>query len=171
MLSRAVLGLLKGCLLGVALSSALVFGLGVAVWPVWLSYLGMTLTGVVAGLTLGKPMWAKGALVEASLKAVVGAVVGAVAAFGAHRWLSGVSVDLSALGAGKGALGDLPAVLMPLLSTGLGLLYEADNSGTDSAKADRRLGEPRVRLDDQAPADEIERADAESPRSRAGRTR
>jgi hypothetical protein len=171
MLSRAALGLLKGCLLGILLSSALVFGLGVVVWPGWLSYLAMALTGIVAGLTLGKPIWARGALVEASLKAVVGAVVGLVATFGAHKWISGVSVDLASLGAGKGALGDLPAALLPLLSAGLGLLYEADNSGSDSAGLPRRVEEPRVRLDDEPSADEVDRTDTESSGSRAGRTR
>jgi hypothetical protein len=129
MLKRALIGLLKGVLVGGALGAGLVYGLGVPVFAAWLAYVAAIVTGAATGLVAGKPIWQKDARIEAGLKAVAGAVVGGLAMFGVRQWL-GISIDLGELG--RGALGDLPLTSLPLVATALALFFEIDNTGDDS---------------------------------------
>jgi hypothetical protein len=147
MLKRALIGLVKGVLVGGALGAGLVYGLGLAVFPAWLAYIAAVLTGAVTGLVAGKPIWQKDARIEAGLKAVAGAVVGGFAMFGVRQWL-GVSIDLGELG--KGALGDLPLTSLPLVATLLALFFEIDNTGDDGKAEDaskKRVAADKARVD------------------------
>lgn len=50
MLKRALLGLVKGAVVGGLLGVAFVFGLGMPVFAAWAAYLGAVLTGALTGL-------------------------------------------------------------------------------------------------------------------------
>lgn len=162
MLKRALIGLAKGLLIGGVLAAILVKGLGVAVFGALLAYPLAVLVGVITGLVAGKPIWAADGRIEATLKAVVGALVGAGAMFALRTWV-GANVDLSALGAGQGALGELPAVSLPLISTALALLFELDNTGEPAEDS----GKKRVAPEKARVADELE-SDLESEEVAAG---
>lgn len=144
MLRRLLLGLLKGALVGGVLGALLVFGLGVPVMQAWLAYLAAVVVGALTGLVAGKPIWASGARVEAGLKAAAGAIVAGVGMIAVRRWLN-VNLDLGALG--KGGLGSLSIVSLPLIATVLGLLFEADNTGDDGPPVTKKRVEPdKLRL-------------------------
>ena len=72
---------------------------------------------------------ASGGQIEAGLKAIVGAVIGAGGMFAMRRWLN-IDLDLHSLGIGptSEAAGLLPAVTLPLIAAVLGAFYEADNT-------------------------------------------
>jgi hypothetical protein len=91
------------------------------------AYLGAAVAGVVAGLVAGRPIWAREAKVEAGLKAVAGAALGALVLFAVRRWLP-YEIDLSAWQAGQGALGSLPVASLPIVSVVLSLLFDLDNT-------------------------------------------
>jgi hypothetical protein len=132
MLKRLVTGLGKGLLLGGLLAFAAVRGLGMAAFPgAAVAYLAAALAGVVAGLIAGRPIWAREAKVEAGLKAVAGAALGAVVLFAVRRWLP-YEVDLSAWQAGQGALGSLPVASLPIVSVVLSMLFDLDNTESKS---------------------------------------
>jgi hypothetical protein len=162
---RLFLALIKGPLIGAALAALLVFGLGIVAFGPLLAYLAAAATGVATGALAGKPFWAKDAKLEAGLKAVVGAFMAVTAMFALRKWLS-FDLDLSAFGAGKGPLGDLPAASLPLISFVLAVVFEADNAfdvpetspvprqrvGTESTDA------RRVEADDELESEPPERA-------------
>ena len=157
-LKRALIGLLKGVLVGGALAAGLVYGLGIPVFAAWLAYVAAIVTGAATGLVAGKPIWQKDGRIEAGLIAVAGAVVAAFAMFGVRQWL-GISIDLGELG--KGALGDLPLTSLPLIATALALFFEIDNTGDDSKagpKDKTRVTDDKARVDEVADdlADEAE---------------
>src|SRR5271165_4338682 len=78
---KFLVGLLKGLLVGGATSYGL-FVVFPSVMAGFLGYLFAALVGVLTGLIAGKPIWSKGASIEASLKAVFGAILGAGILFG-----------------------------------------------------------------------------------------
>src|SRR5258708_26985803 len=86
MLKRLLIGLAVGILVGglagyglfQVLPSAMAGGLG---------YVFAAVVGVLVGLVAGKPIWAKGAAVEAGLKAGIGALLACAILFGL-RFLS-----------------------------------------------------------------------------------
>ncbi len=84
------------------------------------------LVGVLVGLLAGKPIWAKGARVEAGLKAAFGALVAAGLMYALRAWV-GFDLDLSSAGLGHGAAGMLPVVAFPAIALVLSLLFEVDN--------------------------------------------
>jgi hypothetical protein len=140
MAKRAVIGLVKGLLLGGVLALVLAKGLGVATFGALLAYPLAVLVGVLAGLVAGRPIWQRDARIEAGLKAVVGAIVGGGLMFALRKWLN-PSLDLGTFG--NGQLGELPVVSLPLIATGLSILFELDNTGEPVGEAsDKKRVEP-----------------------------
>jgi hypothetical protein len=126
------------------------------------------LNGVLVGLFAGKPIWAKGARIEAGLKAVFGALLGAALMFAARKWLGG-ALDLSSFGMGQGAVGTNAALVFPLVATVMALLFEVDNMfGGDNKASDggkKRIGQgtkARVKTDEPSEVEIEETADKSS---------
>jgi hypothetical protein len=138
MVSRLIKGLFEGLALGAVVAAALVFGLKVHTVQPWLGYAFACGTGFLAGLLTGKPAWAPGAKVEAGLKAVFGALLAAGGLFALRRWLD-IHLDLSAVQAGSGALGDLPAANLPIIAAALGALFELDNTAGPKSDGGTRV--------------------------------
>ncbi len=138
MLRRLFIGLALGLAAGALLAAGLVAGLKVPSFDgaggVALAYAAAAIAGVLTGLVAGKPIWAPSAKVEAGLKAFFGALLGAGAMFALRQWASTWTADLSALGAGRGAIGALPAASLPLIGAVLGALFELDNTGDAAGK-------------------------------------
>jgi hypothetical protein len=144
MLRRLLIGLVLGLIVGALLAGGLIFGLkalslqalsfdGTA--GVALAYLASALVGVLTGLVAGKPIWASGAKIEAGLKAVVGALLGAGAMFALRQWCGSIALDLGILGPGApAAIGSLPAASLPLIAAMLGALFELDNTAEPEDK-------------------------------------
>jgi hypothetical protein len=157
MAKRALIGLIKGLLIGGMVALVLVQGLGIAVFGALLAYPLAVLTGVIAGLVAGKPIWARDGRIEATLKAVVGAVVAGGVMFAIRKWLN-PSLDLGSFGAG--GIGELPIVSLPLIATALSVLFELDNTGSEPAEEkpkQRVAAEPQLEeaeLDSEIEADE-----------------
>ena len=175
MLKRLILGLLIGLIMGSLVAALLVKGMGLAEFSGgFLAYLFASVTGVVVGLVAGKPIWAKGGQIEAGLKALVGAIVGAGGMFAIRQWLH-LDVDLSQFAAGHSEIGNLPAVALPLIAAVLGGFYEIDNTPETDADAKKgnakdggkvaAKGKVRVASTDEVEAEE----EAEAPPKRAKR--
>jgi hypothetical protein len=133
MIARLFIGCVLGLLAGAAVAAGLAFGLHTTTFEgsigVVLAFASAALTGVLAGLVAGKPIWAHGASIEVGLKAVFGAILGTIAMVALRKWAAGVHVDMSALGVGgAGGLGDVPAAALPLVGAALGGLFELDNT-------------------------------------------
>ncbi len=141
MTKRLISGLIKGLLVGALVAAALVSIGAPTVGPL-LAYTAAVVTGVLTGLIAGRPLWKPGARIEAGLKAGAGAIIAVIAMFGMRKWL-GVHVDLSALGAGAGRLGDLPAASLPIIATVLAVIFDLDNNGeepeSENAGAEQRV--------------------------------
>jgi|RhiMethySRZTD1v2_1073278.scaffolds.fasta_scaffold101834_3 hypothetical protein len=145
MLRRLLFGLFKGALIGGVAAAVLIKGLGVAVFGGFLAYTAAVLVGAVTGLFAGKPLWARDARIEVILKAIVGAAVAGAAMFALRKWVP-AEIDLSALGAG--AVGSLPAVSLPLISTFLAVVFELDNTKEAPATDDKAaVAPPKHRLE------------------------
>lgn len=177
MVKRLVVGLLLGAVLGAVIAAVLVQGLGLVAFatPVT-AYLAAAATGVLAGLVAGKPIWSADGKIEAGLKAFFGALLSLGMMFVRRRWVD-VPLDLTALKAGYGSLGDLPAASLPMIAALLSAFYEIDNTGGDAegkdedgkatgakkgaAKADKvRVSEPEEEADEE---------DAEEPAAKKRR--
>jgi hypothetical protein len=148
MLKRLLLGLIEGLLLGGALAAVLVQVLGMPAFEgTFSAYLAAVATGALTGLVAGRPIWRKGASLEAGLKAVAGMALSAGLLFVIRRWLK-VELDLSVIGAGRGTIGTLPVAILPLLSTALSVVFELDNNKEEGRLAPptktRVLGERRA---------------------------
>jgi hypothetical protein len=169
MVKRTVLGLVKGLLIGGLVALLLIEGLGVVTFGTVLAYAFALLTGVLAGLLAGKPIWARGARVEAGLKAIAGALLAVGMMFALRRWVV-YSLDLTALGIGSGVIGQLPAISLPVIATVLAVVFELDNTpGGEDLDTARRAKAPRRRVPEHPPsagADAgLEVSDAEQPGS------
>ncbi|MBX3183598.1 MAG: hypothetical protein KIT72_05700 [Polyangiaceae bacterium] len=143
MIARLLLGIVKGVLVGGAVAAGLIFGLGVTSWTAPYAYAFAALTGVLTALVAGKGIWVRGAGVENAIKAVVSLGLASLAIFAVRKWAA-VDVDLSALSAGAGRVGELPAASLPIVGTVLALLYEMDNLGEGSKEAQREAAKQRV---------------------------
>lgn len=139
MIGRLLLGVFKGAFVGAALAAALVYGLHVTTWGAPLAYLFGAAAGVLVGLVAGKPIWAKGAKIEAGLKAFFGAALGVAAMWGARKWL-GFPLDLGPLSDGAAPLGAIPAASVALVATAIAMLYELDNTGGGDPSKSPKLG-------------------------------
>jgi len=156
MLRRLLLGLCEGLVVGLAFGLGVARGLGLVTPGAILAAALSGCAGFVIGLIAGRPVWARDAKTEALLKAVAGAVGGAALSFALRRWLS-FGVDLSSLSLGTGPAGQLSALTLPAVATGLALFFELDDDSARSssklrAKADSR---PRVAAHE-APLDDAE---------------
>jgi hypothetical protein len=141
MMKRLGVGLIEGLIVGGLVAALVIKGLGIANFAGFFAYLLAAATGFVTGLVAGKPIWGRDAKVEATLKAVVGAALAAVLLWLIRRFAH-IELDLIAFGAGRGAVGELPAISLPLIASALALLFEIDNTG--APPAERRLGEPQA---------------------------
>jgi hypothetical protein len=178
MVKRLFVGLVLGAVLGAVIAAVLVQGLGLVAFgtPV-VAYLAAAVTGVLAGLVAGKPIWSADGKIEAGLKAFFGALLSLGAMFVLRRWVD-VSLDLTAFKAGYGTLGDLPAASLPVIAALLSAFYEVDNSGSDEGdKADGEekgasakkgaAKDKKVRVS--AAEEEVDEEDAEEPAAKKRR--
>lgn len=162
MARRAVIGLVKGLLLGGVIALVLVKGLGVATFGALLAYPIAVLVGVLAGFVAGRPIWDREGRIEATLKAVVGAIVGAGLMFAMRKWLN-PSLDLGSFGAG--GLGELPVVSLPLIATALSVFFELDNTGEPADDKPRVVSDgKKARVDDALGEHELEDEVVAEPR-------
>lgn len=134
MLKRLIVGLVLGGVIGAVVAAVLVQGLGWLTFPNGIvAYLAAAATGVVAGLVAGKPIWSGDGKIEAGLKAFFGALLGLGGMFALRSWVN-FDLDLEALKAGHGTIGQLPAASLPLIAMLLSGFYELDNSGSSEKK-------------------------------------
>ncbi len=132
---RLFVGLLKGLLIGGVVGLLLVKVVGMLALGAWLAYPLAVLVGVLTGFIAGRPIWAPGARIEAYLKAAFGALLASGLLFVLRQWAALPIPALPwGLGGGAGAvLGEVPIVVLPLISTVLALLYDIDHTGDDDA--------------------------------------
>jgi hypothetical protein len=155
MLRRLLLGLVFGLIVGGLVAAGLVAGLGIATFSstggALLAYAAAAVSGVLTGMVAGKPIWSSGAKVEAGLKAFFGALLGAGLMFALRQWAGSWMLSLPAIGAnGSTAIGDLPAVSLPLLAAALGGFFGLDNTGGGESDGKGGSGKARRRV---APSD------------------
>jgi hypothetical protein len=169
MMKRLVVGLLLGAVIGAIGAAVLVQGLGVASFEGkgLVAYLAAAVIGLVTGLVAGKPIWSGDGKIEAGIKAFVGMLVALGAMFVLQKWVT-VPVDLTALRAGKGALGLLPAASLPVIGAVLAAIFEIDNTGEPAKEKDDAKAGPvsttKVRVKEEAAAAEaLEDSDEEPP--------
>lgn len=158
MFRRLFLGLVLGLIVGGLVAVGLVSGLHLALFApdaggALLAYLTAGATGVLTGLVAGKPIWASGAKIEAGLKALFGALLGVGLMFALRQWVH-FTPDIALLVPGASpadihaaAIGQLPAVSLPLLAAVLGGFFELDNTG-GSDEGDAKGGAGRKRVAD-----------------------
>jgi hypothetical protein len=146
MVRRLLVGLILGLIVGGIVASGIVAGLGqlefLGAGGAILAYVSAAVTGVLTGLVAGKPIWASGAKIEAGLKAVFGALIGAGLMFALRQWGGAFQPDLGVIHAGHGSVGELPAASLPLLAAVLGAFFELDNTG--GGEQQEGAGEPRA---------------------------
>lgn len=157
MLGRLIIGIIKGLVVGGLIGFGLL-KLGFAVLPAWLAYIAAAITGVVIGLVAGKPIWAKDAKIEAGMKAVVGALLGAGLMFAARKWLTMfLPTDLlSQIGVMTKSdtirFGEFPITSLAAIAALLGGFYDADNTpepegeAKEEAKAQPAKAGPQKRI-------------------------
>ncbi len=162
-LKRLFIGLIVGGILGAVVAAILVQGLGLAVTSgasAVVAYLAAGGTGVLTGLVAGKPVWSAEGRIEAGLKAFFGLLLALGALFVLRTWVH-LGLDLTALKAGTGNIGDLPAAYLPLIAGVLGSFFELDNTGPDAKDGDKK-DDSKVRVADKTDDEaELEAEDAE----------
>ncbi|MEB2313907.1 MAG: hypothetical protein OZ921_14775 [Sorangiineae bacterium] len=172
MVKRLVVGLVKGLVTGAVVAALLVFAMHLTTFGgAVFAYATAAVTGVLVGFVAGRPIWQHGARIEAGLKAFAGALLGAGAMFALRRWLP-VELDLASLGVGKGLLGELPAVSLPLVATALAVIFELDNTGDDGAEPKRAAKDaPRARVSAGSQGSALDELEADEPRESRARRR
>jgi hypothetical protein len=136
---RLIIGLVLGLIVGGVLAAALVrlgqpefIGAGGDV----LAYASAAVAGVLTGLVAGKPIWVSGAKIEAALKAVFGALMGAGGMFALRQWVKVEVPDIALLGiTGPSPVGALPALSLPIIAAVLGALFGLDNTEDPTEEA------------------------------------
>jgi hypothetical protein len=155
---------LLGLAIGIVLGGGIAYGL-FKVLPDAMSgglgYVFAAVTGVLVGLVAGKPIWAKGALIEAGLKATIGAALACGILFGIrflHLDIPAIA-DIPSAELGRHAITSLTSI-----ATLLAVFYEIDNSG--SGEDDSKNAPTRQRVS-QAPGKsrvaDIEESDEAAP--------
>lgn len=163
-LKRLFIGLIVGAILGGVVAAILVQGLGFAVTAgagALVAYLATGATGVLTGLIAGKPVWSAEGRIEAGLKAFFGLLLSLGALFVLRTWVH-VHLDLTALKAGTGSIGELPAAYLPIIAGILGGFFELDNTG-DEGKDGEKKDEAKVRVAGKAEDEEPEEAEEAEP--------
>ena len=168
MIRRLFVGLVLGALVGAIVAAAFIKGLGILAFGTVLALLAAAATGALVGLVAGKPIWASGAKIEAGLKAVAGAVIGVIAMLLVRKFL-GQEIDLSAYGAGAGAIGDLPVTSLPIVAALLGAFYEVDNTPEANEKKSAVAASPVANKKVRVEAEEDEELEADAASKRAKR--
>jgi hypothetical protein len=140
MVLRLLIGLLKGIVIGGLVGFGLA-KLGFAAPGAIIAYLAAAVSGSLVGLVAGKPIWAKEAKIEAGMKAVVGALLGAGLMWLARSFLKvPIPLELGDLAAANdslqetarnGTLGGLAITSLALVTGVLGAFYDADNTPSD----------------------------------------
>src|SRR3989442_1339599 len=126
MLKRLIVGLVLGIVIGAVVAAVMVQGLGILAFSnAVVAYLAAAATGALSGLVAGKPIWAAEARIEAGLKAFFGMLLALGGMFALRQWAN-VHVDLEAIKAGSGAIGDLPAASLPIVAGVLSAFFELD---------------------------------------------
>ncbi len=147
MLRRLIFGLMLGLVLGGAVAAGFVRLMGTSFAAHGggaMALLSAALTGAVTGLVAGKPIWAPGARVEASIKAFFGALMAVGAMFALRRW--GLDVPAPEVLGGTAPVGELPAVSLPVIAATLGGLFGLDNSPDEPQKGKKGDQPPRKRV-------------------------
>jgi hypothetical protein len=163
-LKRLLLGLLLGTVVGLGVAVAATRGLSLpfagppgAIF----AYLGAAVTGTLTGLVAGKPIWHQTGKIEAGLKAFFGPLLAMGLLFVLRKFVH-LNLDLSTVGAGKGAFGDLAYTALPAVSGLLGGFFELDN--TPEAEGDGKASaKVRVAPGSKAAASEEDLDDEEEP--------
>ena len=141
-MGRAVIGLLKGGVVGAALGAG-AYKLGIT--GGFLAFLTYAIVGGLVGILCGKPPWRQDTFWTTALKGIFGAVVGGVLYWGAGKLFGGAHVAFaSRLGIPDRPLMDLPVLLGPLVGAVWGTFVEIDDGGSSgsakAAKAKPRAG-------------------------------
>ena len=127
MLGRFVVGLLKGLLVGLAVSVPLqYFGLGI-LGSALLAYPLVVVLGVLTGFVAGRPIWARSARIEAYLKGVVGALLASGGLYALRAWVPLPVPELPGH-IGGAELGAVAPLAFPLIASVIGVLFELDNT-------------------------------------------
>ena len=131
-MGRAVIGLLKGGVVGAAIGAgAYKLGIGGGV----LGLLTYAVIGGLVGILCGKPPWRQDTFWTTALKGIFGAVVGGALFWGAGKLFGGAHVAFAArLGVPDKPLVDLPVLLGPMIGAAWGLFVEVDDGGSSGAK-------------------------------------
>jgi hypothetical protein len=148
MAKRLLLGIIKGLVIGVGLAFGVMKLQGGPALTGVTSYVFAVVAGLLVGLIAGRPVWARDAKVEASIKALVGAGISAGLLFVLRRWLN-VGVDFASFGIGPGKLGELALTALPTISVALALMFELDDAVGGSPNAAPKASTARLR----APSD------------------
>lgn len=161
MIKRLVLGLVIGLVLGGGVAFGLFKLLG-DVMSGGLGYVFAAVTGILVGLVAGKPIWAKGAMIEAGLKATIGAALACGLLFG----LRFLHVEVPAVAdIPPGEIGRHAIASLASIATLLAIFYEVDNSGGD--QDDAKNAPSRQRVADAKPAARIAAGDEDEEPSPA----
>jgi hypothetical protein len=179
MVGRFLVGVVKGLIVGGLVGYGL-SRLGYGAPDALIAYLAAAATGALVGLVAGKPIWAKGAAVEAAMKAVFGALLGAGLMFAARKWLvQPLPIDLGpALAApnaslgeaeGHGSLGGVAVTSLAAVAAVLAGLFDADNTpeAGSSSSAAAVLPTKGKRIAELSRDDDDDQAEDDSPERRA----
>lgn len=168
-MARLIWGVLFGVILGGAFAAVAIKGFGVMLLGPILAYGLAAGIGLLMGLFAGKPIWRKGAAIEAGLKSVFGVLASLGMMFALRKWLP-FQVDLNFLGLGQGAVSELAATAFPSIAAVLGLLFEGDNliGKDDDSGPRKRIGaEPSKKRVESDELHEIETSKQDVKRGRA----
>jgi hypothetical protein len=155
MLRRLLVGLILGLIVGGLVAAGLVAGLHIPLFALdaggaALAYVTAAVAGVLTGLVAGKPIWASGAKIEAGLKAFFGALLATGLMFALRQWVH-FQPDMSFLAPGApldqvkdAALGEVPALSLPLVAAVLGGFFELDN--TSAGAEEKAADKPKKRV-------------------------
>jgi hypothetical protein len=105
-----------------------------------LAFLAAAASGCLVGLVAGKPIWSSEGKIESILKAVFGTVLG-LGGMWALRRFGTMPMDLTALKAGVGPIGELPFTSLPIITGVLGAFFELDNTPADKDDEKKEKGE------------------------------
>ena len=171
MIGQLLLGVIKGLLLGGVVLGALVYGLHVTELPMVLAYAAAIVTGALTGLVAGKPIWQKEAKIEAGLKALGGAAIGAAVLWAVLRWVPlGAANALAMKAELEHFVATSNVLALPVVAVVLAVLFELDNTpAPPEQKRVASLAEKRTRVAGAEASADVAEAEEVAPRSRAKR--
>lgn len=141
-MGRALLGLIKGVLVGGGIGFALLkLGSPAGI----LAYLFCALLGATVGVVCGKAPWKAATLWTPILKMVFGAAIGVGLYAVGHRFMPALSLSIDGM-ANKLSI-QSATVLAPIIGALYGLFVELDDGGADSPSAPAKKSLPAKDLD------------------------